>query len=295
MSEKVNIGLIQMHCSKDTAENEVRAIEKIRQTANEGAQIICLQELFHAQYFPQRVSVHGYHLARPVDDPVLKEMGRLAQELGVVLIVPFYEKALRGLYFNSALIFDADGTRLGTTRKAHIPDGPQYHEKYYFTPGNTDYPVYETRYGTIGVAICWDEWFPEVARILALKGAEILFFPSAIGSEPDHPNLSTKAAWEKAISAHGISNGVFVAAVNRVGQEDEMSFYGGSFISDPLGNILASLGQDEGILIHEIDKGQIDFARNLLQFLRDRRPETYGILLETEALRRQTQRRNHLI
>jgi N-carbamoylputrescine amidase len=171
---------------------------------------------------------------------------------------------------------------LGVTRKNHIPDGPQYHEKYYFIPGNTGYPVYQTRYGTIGIGICWDEWFPETARILALQGAEILFFPSAIGSEPDYPDLSTHRSWEKAISAHGISNGVFVGALNRVGKEGEMTFYGGSFVSNPMGDIIQSMNDEEGILIQEIDLEEIDRARNLLQFLRDRRPETYHPLLQRE-------------
>jgi len=283
MGNKVNIGLIQIHCSENLERNVEYTIEKVREAAAKGAQIICLQELFQAQYFPQTVDVRGYELAEPVDSPTLQKMGELAKELEVVLIVPFYEKAERGVYFNSAVVYDADGTYLGTTRKNHIPDGPQYHEKYYFIPGNTGYPVYQTRYGKIGVGICWDEWFPEVARILSLQGAEILFYPSAIGSEPDHPELSTRKAWEKAISAHGISNGVFVAAVNRVGQERDMTFYGGSFVSNPLGEIIQVLDDQEGILIQEIDKDEIDFARHLLQFLRDRRPDTYGLLLEREA------------
>ncbi|CEH28970.1 N-carbamoylputrescine amidase [Aneurinibacillus migulanus] len=284
MNEKVTIGLIQGKCGENIPDNVQYHIEKIRETAAQGAQIICLQELFNAQYVAQTVCVKGYEQAEPIDNPTLQTMSQLAQELEVVLIVPFYEKAGRGLYFNSAAVYDADGSYLGTTRKNHIPDGPQYHEKYYFTPGNTGYPVYETRYGKIGIGICWDEWFPEVARILALQGAEILFYPSAIGSEPDHPELSTRYSWEKAISAHGISNGVFIAAVNRVGQEKDMTFYGGSFVSNPLGNILQSLDDEEGILIQKIDKSEIDFARNLLQFMRDRRPDTYGLLLQKEAL-----------
>lgn len=286
MNEKVKIGLIQMECGTNIEGNVRRSIDKVEEAARKGARIICLQELFHAQYFPQTVTVNGYNLAEPVDSPTLQTMGELAKKLEVVLIVPFYEKAGRGVYFNSAVVFDADGSYLGTTRKNHIPDGPQYHEKYYFVPGNTGYPVYETRYGTIGIGICWDEWFPEVARILALQGADILFYPSAIGSEPDHPELSTRSAWEKAISAHGISNGVFIAAVNRVGQEKDMTFYGGSFVSNPLGDILQSLDDKEGILIQEIDKQEIDFTRNLLQFLRDRRTDTYGPLLEKEAFQK---------
>ncbi|WP_134704316.1 carbon-nitrogen hydrolase [Ammoniphilus sp. YIM 78166] len=282
MSEKVTIGLIQLKCGENIDQNVQHTISKIKEAAAKGAQIVCLQELFNSQYFCQSVAVQNYDLAEPVDSPTLQTLGELARSLEIVLIVPFYEKAARGVYFNSAVVFDADGTNLGTTRKNHIPEGPQYHEKYYFVPGNTGYPVYNTRYGKIGIGICWDEWFPEVARILALQGAEILFYPSAIGSEPDHPELSTRRIWEKAISAHGISNGVFIAAVNRVGQEREMSFYGGSFVSDPFGDIIQSLDDEEGVLIQEINRSQIDFARNLLQFLRDRRPETYGPLLKQE-------------
>jgi N-carbamoylputrescine amidase len=281
--EQVKIALIQLACGPDIPENRRRTMGQVEAAAGQGAQIVCLQELYAARYFPQRVSPDGYAFAESADDESLRQMGGLAARLGIVLIVPFYEKAGRGLYYNSAAVFDADGTFLGITRKNHIPDGPQYHEKYYFIPGNTGYPVYRTKFGIVGIGICWDEWFPETARILALQGAEILFFPSAIGSEPDYPELSTRRAWEKAISAHGISNGVFVAAVNRVGREDDMSFYGGSFVSNPLGDILQSLEEEEGILLQTIDFKEIDFARHLLHFLRDRRPETYGPLLTRDA------------
>ncbi|RNB92548.1 N-carbamoylputrescine amidase [Brevibacillus fluminis] len=283
MTENVTIGLVQMKCGEDIAQNTACTVEKIKEAAAKGAQIVCLQELFNAQYCGQQLDVTLYDTAEPVDCTMLAGMSELAKSLGIVLIVPFYEKAGRGLYFNSAAVYDADGRHLGTTRKNHIPHAPQYEEKYYFAPGNTGYPVYETRFGKIGIGICWDEWFPEVARILALKGAEILFYPSAIGSDHDNPELSLRPSWEKAISAHGISNGVFIAASNRVGRENAMTFYGGSFVSDPLGTVLQSLDAKEGILIQQIDLGQIDFARNLLQFLRDRRPETYGPLLELEA------------
>ncbi|MDZ5607790.1 carbon-nitrogen hydrolase [Bacillus pseudomycoides] len=281
----ITIGLVQLACSENIKINIEKTIEKVREAASKGAKIICLQELYHAEYFAQNVSVYNYELAISYKHDALQMMQQLAKELCVVLIVPFYEWAAKGIYFNSAAVFDADGKYLGTTRKNHIPDGPNYHEKYYFTPGNTGYPVYDTTYGRIGVGICWDEWFPEVARILTLKGAEILFYPSAIGSEPDYPELSTKQAWTKAISAHGIHNGVFVAAVNRVGQEKDMTFYGGSFISNPMGEIICSLEEEEGVLIQTIDTKEIENARNLLQFLRDRRTDTYLPLLEKEALK----------
>ncbi|WP_410984544.1 carbon-nitrogen hydrolase [Bacillus cereus] len=278
------IGLVQLACEANIKINIEKTIEKVREAANKGAQVICLQELYHAEYFAQNVSVHNYELAIPFEHDALQVMQKLAEELHVVLIVPFYERVAQGIYFNSAAVFDADGKHLGTTRKNHIPDGPNYHEKYYFTPGNTGYPVYSTKYGKVGIGICWDEWFPEVARILTLKGAEILLYPSAIGSEPDHPELSTRSVWTKAISVHGIHNGVFVAAVNRVGKEKDKAFYGGSFISNPMGEIICSLEEEEGILIQKIDMKEIEVARNLLQFLRDRRTDTYSLLLEKEAI-----------
>lgn len=281
---KVKVGLIQIHCGEIVEQNIENTIHQIKEAAHRGAQIVCLQELFSSRYFPQTVNIKHYDLAEEVSSQTLANMRSLAGELGIVLIVPFYEKADAGIYFNSAAVFDANGECLGITRKNHIPDGPHYHEKYYFTPGNIGYPIYQTSFGKIGIGICWDEWFPEVARILSLKGAEILFYPSAIGSEPDHLHLSTKAAWQKAISAHGISNGVFVAATNRVGREVEMTFYGGSFISDPLGNILASLEDEEGIIVQEIDLQEIEKTRRILQFFRDRRVDTYEPLLEKELL-----------
>lgn len=281
---KVKIGLIQLECGENIQQNIQKTKGKIIEAAKNGAQIICLQELFSSQYFPQTVNVKNYDLAEDLHSEMLTEMSELARILGAVLIVPFYERAGAGIYFNSAAIFDTNGECLGITRKNHIPDGPQYHEKYYFVPGNTGYPVYETIFGKIGIGICWDEWFPEVARILSLKGAEILFYPSAIGSEPDHPELSTRPTWQKAISAHGISNGVFVAATNRVGKEREMHFYGGTFISDPLGNILAELDKEEGILVQEIDLHEIEKTRRILHFFRDRRVETYEPLMQKEIL-----------
>lgn len=281
---KVNVGLIQLASDERIEANIEKTKEKVREAAAKGANIVCLQELYHGQYFPQTVSVDNYRLAIPLEHEALTEMQQLAKELGIVLIVPFYEWVAKGIYFNSAAVYDEKGNYLGTTRKNHIPDGPQYHEKYYFTPGNTGYPLYDTKFGRIGIGICWDEWFPEVARILTLKGAEILFYPSAIGSEPDHPELSTRDAWTKAISAHSIHNGVFVAAVNRVGQEKDMKFYGGSFISNPLGEIIQSLDDKEGILVEEIDLQEIEFTRNLLQFLRDRRTDTYGPILGKEKI-----------
>jgi N-carbamoylputrescine amidase len=191
-----------------------------------------------------------------------------------------YECTRPGINFNTAVVVDADGSIAGKFRKIHIPDGPQYHEKFYFTPGDLGYPVFKTAHATIGVGICWDEWFPEVARIFGIKGAEIIFYPSAIGSEPDHPGYSSHDAWETVIRSHGITNGFFVAALNRVGREDKMTFYGGSFISNPFGEIIAK-GDSESdqVIAAELDLKQIRKFRNIFQFYRDRRPDTYQELL----------------
>lgn len=279
----VHVALVQMACGADRAENIQRTEAHVRAAAAGGAQIVCLQELFAARYFPQVVDVRGYDLAEPLPNPTTLRMQALARELGIVLVVPVYERALPGLLFNSAVVFDADGSDLGTFRKNHIPHSPQYHEKFYFTPGDRGWPVFHTRFATIGVAICWDEWFPEASRILSLKGAEIIFYPSAIGSEPDNPGLSTREAWKTVIRSHGIANGVFVAAVNRVGTEEQMSFYGGSFIGGPLGEIAVEAEEDEGVVSAVVHLDAITFARNLLQFHRDRRPDTYGEILHTSV------------
>jgi N-carbamoylputrescine amidase len=274
------IALLQQSASEDAAFNLRKTEERIREAASKGASIICLQELFQTRYFPQRVDVRGYALAEPLPSKTSSLMGGLSAELGSVLIVPIFEEARPGVYFNTAVVFDADGRELGKYRKTHIPDGPQYHEKFYFTPGNLGYPVFRTRHGTIGVGICWDQWFPEVSRIFALEGAEILFFPTAIGSEPDRPGYSSAEAWRTVIRSHAIANGLFVAAVNRVGVEDQMTFYGESFVCDPFGEILARAGAEEAVLLADIDLGRIRELRELLHFLRDRRIETYEPLLQ---------------
>lgn len=278
---KVQVACVQMSCGESVAANIEKTVGLAREAVKSGANIICLQELYTSQYFPQTVDVINYGHAKPLDDQALIVMQEIAKRDRVVMVVPIYEKAMDGVYFNSTVVFDAGGADLGKFRKIHIPDGPQYHEKYYFTPGDLGYPVFKTAFGTIGVGICWDEWFPEVARILALKGAQILFYPSAIGSEPDLPGYSSHNAWETVIRAHGICNNVFVAAVNRVGRERDMEFYGGSFISDPNGKILAQGNSDsDQVLMASVDYADIAKYRNLLQFHRDRRPETYAELMK---------------
>lgn len=274
----VKIALIQMSCGTDVKANIEKTVSLVQEAAVGGANIISLQELYPSRYFPQTVNVDHYGMARPLTDESVEIMRKIAADKKLVMIVPVYEYARPGVYFNTAVVLDADGSVVGKFRKMHIPEGPQYLEKFYFTPGNLGYPVFKTAYATIGVGICWDEWFPEVARILGLKGAEIIFYPSAIGSEPDRPEYSSQDAWETVIKAHGITNGLFIGALNRVGVEDEMSFYGGSFISNPFGEVLARGGDGDEIVAAELNLKQIEEVRNLLQFYRDRRPETYGEL-----------------
>ncbi|MFS0863995.1 carbon-nitrogen hydrolase [Fredinandcohnia sp. 179-A 10B2 NHS] len=282
---KLKIALLQHSCTEDRHYNLEKAVEMVKAAANQGAKIICTQELFTGMYFPQTIDVTKYEWAEPIPGPTTTIMQNLARELGVVIITSLYEYVIDGMYFNTVVVFDADGTNLGKYRKHHIPEGPQYIEKYYFTEGDTGYPVFETKFGTIGVLICWDEWFPEPSRILALKGADVIFYPSAIGSEPDNPELDTSQTWMDAIRAHGIHNNLFIAAVNRVGREDSkegyMEFYGRSFISNPWGTVIeeAKTKEDE-IILAELDLSEITKARNILQFHRDRRPDSYGELLK---------------
>lgn len=282
---KVTIALLQHACGTDREANVAKALDMAREAAAKGAQIICTQELFAGQYFPQTIDVDKYDWAEPIPGPTFDKVQALARELEVVLIASIYEYAMDGVYFNTVIVFDADGTYLGKYRKHHIPEGPQYIEKYYFTPGDTGYPVFNTRYGKIGVLICWDEWFPEPSRILALKGANIVFYPSAIGSEPDNPDLDTSQSWVDAVKAHGIHNNMFIAAVNRVGREESneghMDFYGRSFISDPWGTLITETGRkDDEILMAELDLDEIKRARDILQFHRDRRVDSYQELLK---------------
>jgi len=277
----VNVALVQMACGADMQQNIDKAAAMVQQAGANGANIVCLQELFASRYFPQTVDVKNYGLARPLPDESVAVMQKIAAANKLTIIVPVYECARPGINFNTAVIIDADGSIAGKFRKVHIPEGPQYLEKYYFAPGDLGYPVFHTAYATIGVGICWDEWFPEVARILGMKGAEIIFYPSAIGSEPDRPEYSSQAAWETVIKSHGIVNGLFIAALNRVGREDDMRFYGGSFISNPFGDVLArGDNQSDQVVAAELDLKQIREFRDLFHFYRDRRPETYSELLK---------------
>lgn len=284
---KVKIGMTQFACVPDREANLDKAEEQIRSMAQEGAKIICTQELFSGMYFAQIIDYTKYDWAEPIDGPTNQRMQTLARELDVVIVSCYYEYAMDGVYYNSAAVFDADGTLLGNYRKHHIPEGPQYIEKYYFTPGDSPYLVFRSKYGTFGVLICWDEWFPEATRIVALKGADFVFYPSAIGSEPDNPELDTSQTWVDGIRGHGIHNNFFVCACNRVGREDaadgsgHMEFYGRSFVSDPWGNIIAEAKRnEEDALVAELDLDEIKRARDILQFHRDRRVDSYQEILK---------------
>jgi N-carbamoylputrescine amidase len=284
MNSTVKIALIQAACVENVEQNILDSIAKVKEAAQNGAKIVCLQELFNTLYIGQDVDVAYYDYAEVLPGATSDRFGALSKELGIVTIVPMYEFVRPGVYFNSVVVYDADGSYLGKYRKNHIPEGPQYLEKYYFTPGNTGYNIFETKFGKIAVGICWDEWFPEVARIFALQGAQLIFYPSAIGSEPDRPDISTAKAWEKVISSHGICNSVYIAAVNRVGTEQgknsEMTFYGSSFISNPYGEIMSKGGTEEEIVYADVDFDICKEAADLLQFHRDRRVDTYKPLLK---------------
>lgn len=283
MANKATIGLIQMACSANPQENQTKAEQKICEAAQKGAQIICLQELYRSLYFCQKVDDAQFDLAESIPGDTTIRLSNLAAELGVVLIASLFEKRTDGVYHNTAVVFDADGTNLGIYRKSHIPEDAGFHEKYYFTPGDTGYKVFNTRFGRVGVLICWDQWYPEAARITALKGAQILFYPTAIGYLPDEAGDERKEfteAWETIQRSHAVANGVFVASVNRVGTEGDITFWGDSFVVGPFGKYIAKAGDAEEILIAACDFSRIDKQRRIWPYFRDRRIDTYdGILM----------------
>ena len=272
------IGLIQMTSSNDSNENLQAAIDSIRKAAGKGAQIICLPELFLSNYFCQTENPKYFSLAEPIPGPTSLVMAQLAKELEVVLIVPLFEKRTEGIYHNSAVVIDADGSIVGTYRKMHIPDDPCFYEKYYFTPGDNGFKSFSTRYGKVGVLICWDQWFPEAARLTALTGAQFLFYPTAIGyQECDRMESSRQiSAWETIQKSHAISNGLFLASVNRGGKESDLNFWGRSFICDPFGEILKQAnGSEPQIILAKCSLPEIESVRQNWPFLRDRRIDAY--------------------
>jgi N-carbamoylputrescine amidase len=301
MSRPVTLGLIQMRCSDDIDVNFNKAITHIKGAARQGAQIVCTQELFKSLYFCQVEDSTNFELAEVFDEdnPTLKILGELAAELSIVLISSLFEKRAAGIYHNTTVVFDADGSCLGKYRKMHIPEDPHYYEKFYFTPGDLGYPVFHTRYADIGVLICWDQWYPEATRLLGLKGAEIIFIPTAIGYSRPEETSSYDHAWRTVQQGHAVANACYLAAVNRVGFEPDPSppgdtpgvgpggesgilFWGQSFVADPDGSIvkLASV-EDEEVVLCTIDLSLVDETKNSSSFpYRDRRIDSYGDLLK---------------
>jgi len=288
LSRTVPVGLVQMRCTADAADNFARATAGVRRAAARGARIVCLQELFRSEYFCQTEDHAQFALAESVPGPGTAALGALAAELGVVIVASLFEKRAEGLYHNTAAVLDADGTYLGIYRKMHIPDDPQYYEKFYFAPGDTGFRIFDTAVGRIGVLICWDQWYPEAARLTALRGAQMLFYPTAIGwlpAEKAEYGAAQKDAWTTMQRSHAIANGVFVAAVNRVGHEGQaapngIDFWGGSFVADPYGAVLARAGEEEEVLVVECNLALTDVARTHWPFLRDRRIDAYGGLTQ---------------
>jgi len=288
MSGKFIVGLIQMSCSLDPNENLAQAESRVREAAGRGAQIICLQELFRSQYFCREENAELFALAEPIPGPSTEAFSKLARELKAVIVAPLFERRAAGLYHNTAAVIDADGSLVGLYRKMHIPDDPLYYEKFYFTPGDLGFPNFDTRYGRIGVLVCWDQWYPEGARLSSLRGANILFYPTAIGWHPcEKKQYGARQldAWRTIQRSHAIANGIFVAAVNRVGFEgppdNGLEFWGSSFVADPFGQLLAEASADrEETLVVECDPRQMEEVRRNWPFLRDRRIDAYSPILE---------------
>ncbi|HTE07910.1 MAG TPA: carbon-nitrogen hydrolase [Flavitalea sp.] len=278
---KVKVGMVQMSCTANKEENIQKAAQRIRDTAAKGAQIVCLQELFSSLYFCDVEDYDNFQLAEPVPGPTTVLFENLAKELGIVIIASLFEKRAQGLYHNTTAVVDADGSYLGKYRKMHIPDDPAYYEKFYFTPGDLGYKVFKTKFANIGVLICWDQWYPEAARITSLMGAEILFYPTAIGwatSQDEQTNTEQYDAWHTIQRSHAIANAVHVVSVNRVGfeQEGRMKFWGGSFVASPFGVVLKKAShEDEEDIVVELELDQTDRYRTHWPFLRDRRIDSY--------------------
>lgn len=275
----VAVGIVQSSCSEHPDTNVAETAKKIRQAAKNGAQIICLQELFRSLYFCDVEDYDNFKLAEPVPGPTTESLSKLAAELGVVIIASLFEKRAEGLYHNTTAVLDADGDYLGKYRKMHIPDDPGYFEKFYFTPGDLGYKVFKTKFATIGVLICWDQWYPEAARITSLMGAEMLFYPTAIGwdeSQDEETNDEQFQAWQTIQKSHAVANGIPVISVNRTGKEGGMNFWGGSFITNAFGKIIFQASHDkEEVHVESISMKSSNEYRTHWPFLRDRRIDTY--------------------
>jgi N-carbamoylputrescine amidase len=285
--QTLTLGLVQMRCSKDPGENLERAVARVREAAKAGAQVICLPELFRSQYFCQTEDHANFDLAEPIPGPSTEALGRIAKEERVVVIGSLFERRAAGVYHNTAVVFDADGSTRGLYRKMHIPDDPAFYEKFYFTPGDLGFKAFDTAAGRIGTLVCWDQWYPEGARLTALQGADVLFYPTAIGWHPAEKaefGASQASAWQTIQRAHAIANGVYVAAVNRVGHEMPTSgdgvgieFWGGTFVADPFGVVMKEASRtDEEIVVVTCDRRHQETVRQHWPFLRDRRIDAYG-------------------
>ncbi len=281
--ESVTLGLIQMSTSDNPVDNLAKAVERSAAAAKRGAQIVCLQELFGSRYFCQSENHRNFKLAESIPGPTTEALSSLAAAQGIVIVASLFERRASGIYHNTAVIIDADGSIAGLYRKMHIPDDPLYYEKFYFTPGDLGFPSFQTRYARLGALVCWDQWFPEGARAAALSGAQILIYPTAIGWIPNEPKLIARQqrdAWELIQRSHAVANGVYVASVNRVGREGKIKFWGHSFVAGPFGAIVAQAGGErEEILLAECDLAKTEEIRQSWPFLRDRRIDAYGPLL----------------
>jgi len=281
--EIVTLGLIQMSADEKTEDNLAKAMERIAAAAKKGAQIVCLQELFRSRYFCQSENQRNFRLAESIPGPTTEALSALAEARQIVIVASVFERRSAGVYHNTAVILDADGSIAGIYRKMHIPDDPLYYEKFYFTPGDLGFPSFQTRYAKVSALVCWDQWFPEGARSAALSGAQILIYPTAIGWIPNEPKLiagQQRDAWELIQRSHAVANGVYVASVNRVGREGRIKFWGNSFVAGPFGEIVAHAdGEREEILLANCDLGRTEEIRQSWPFLRDRRIDAYGPLL----------------
>jgi N-carbamoylputrescine amidase len=293
LPDKFRIGLIQMSATSDPEKNLQRAIDRLHQAQAKGAEIVCLPELFQTQYFCQREDVALFDLAEPIPGPATTRLAEAANQLRIVVVGSVFEKRAPGVYHNTAVMIDADGTLRGIYRKMHIPDDPLYYEKYYFTPGDLGYKAFDTSVGKVGALVCWDQWYPEGARLTALQGAQVLFYPTAIGWHPAEKaefGVAQHDAWKTIQRAHAIANGVYVAVVNRVGFEEGdvrgkkapgqgLEFWGGSFVADPFGRVIAEASHDkEEILVADVDLKALEDVRRNWPFLRDRRIDSYGAI-----------------
>ena len=291
MADTYSVGLVQMSCSPDPERNLEHACDLVREAAGQGAQVVCLPELFLTQYFCQREDASLFDLAEPIPGPTTTRLSQLARQQKIALIASLFEKRAPGVYHNTAAVFDSDGTLLGIYRKMHIPDDPLYYEKFYFTPGDLGFKAFDTQVGKIGTLVCWDQWYPEGARLTALRGAQVLFYPTAIGwhpAEKEQYGTAQHDAWRTIQRSHAISNGVYVAVVNRVGHETGnvrgkatpgagLEFWGGSFVCDPFGQVIAEASHDgEQVLMAEVDLKKMEDVRRNWPFLRDRRIDSYG-------------------